>query len=545
MLEDKATAPLPESLPGAIPRGWRNAAVTGLLVLHALLCWFSRPAGVITGQDDVEYVSLSQSMRQGGYHEIWRIDAPLHSQYPPGYPALLAAWGLIFGDSYSSHSALSALLSTGALALAYLVVRRTLGDGFALASLAVLAVNPLLIRTGGTVGSEPPFMALSVAALACAHFAARHRRYVVLAVAAAVFAALTRSVGIVLIGTLSLHWLIERRWKPLVALVSVSLVTVGAWMLWTVLAPDQYVGASYVADLRAVGGQANTNMPPLLRRVLPRVQYYLTDAGPFALAQPTIPGTLIDNVVGVLVVWPSFLVGLYMMARRWRSAALYLGLTGALLLAWPWRTERFILPLLPLMVPAILVGAWGLTRWIGSRTALITVGVIAIVLTASAATRSARIVADYVSCRGGDFTSDLRCLTSDQVAYFQAVRYIDEHAPPDAVVLTAKSGALYHYTKRKSVSFLDVMAQGADGFLPYLRERNVEWILMSSMQAESRRMESFYRANCAHLSPQVFFPKGTYVFRILNAPDSTVALACMRAMDVHQAADSVAQENLR
>ena len=545
MPDERRIDPTPESLPGAVPRAWRVAAAASLLVLHALLCWLSRPAGVITGQDDVEYVSLAKSLRQGGYHEIWRIDSPLHSQYPPGYPALLAGWGLIIGDGYSSLAALSALLSTGALGLAYLVVRRSFGDTFALASLAVLAVNPLLVRTGGTVGSEPAFMAFSLAALALVFGRGASSRRVGLAIAAAVLAALTRSVGIVLIGTLGLYWLIGRRWKAILALASASLVTVGAWMLWTALAPAQYVGASYVADLRTVGGQPGGAVESLLGRLVPRIQYYLTDAGPFALAQPTVPGTLIDNVIGLFVIWPAMLAGLYLLMRRWRAAALYLTLTAGLLLAWPWRTERFILPLLPLMVPTLLVGTHLLTRWIGARTAFVSTGIVAVTLAASAATRTGRLVADFVACRAGDFTSDTRCLTSDQIAYFRAVQYIDEHTPADAVVLTAKSGALYQYTHRKSVSFLDVMAQGAEGFLPYLRQRNVEWILMSSMQAESRRMESHYRANCAYLSPQVFFPAGTYVFRIMSAPDSAVADACVKAMDVHQAADSIAQLNLR
>jgi hypothetical protein len=481
-------------------------------------------------------VSLGQSLRQGGYNEIWRIDAPVHSQYPPGYPALISVWGLAFGDSYVSLSAMNALLSTLALFLGYSLLRRLFGEGVALASLAVLAVNPMLVMSGGMVGSEPVFMLAGMLALFFAQRANLRRSDIAIAIGAAVFAALSRSIGVVLIGALALHWLIERRWKALLVLAAATLVTVGAWMAWTVMAPEQYAGTSYIADLRAVTGQGGADQS-VMKRVLRRAIYYATDAVPFTIAQPSIANTLIDNIVGVLILWPAVAVGTFVLARRWWPAAIYLVLTGLLLLAWPWGNERFILPLMPLLMPALILGAMTIVQRIGKRAATVFVGLYVMTLWVSAATESAGRLPEAFSCRAGDFTRDLNCVAPDQAGYFEAIRHINEHTPPDAVILTAKSGALYHYTGRKVVSYRDAQAQGPEGFRPYLERLGANWIVVTSMSGESRRMMQIYEANCDYLSPEASFPEATYVLRVLAVADSSAGSACRKAIEEQRASE--------
>jgi 4-amino-4-deoxy-L-arabinose transferase-like glycosyltransferase len=537
MLLDKPTNSVNGGAGGVTRPAWRIGVLAGLLALHALLCFFTRPPDFLTGQDDIEYVSLGQSLRQGGYNEIWRIDAPVHSQYPPGYPALISVWGLAFGDSYASLAVMNALLSTLALFLGYSLVQRRFNEGVALTSLAVLAVNPLLVKTGGMVGSEPAFMLASMLVLSFAQRAKLKTRDVAIAIAAAVFAALSRSIGVILIGALALHWLGQRRWKALLVLAVASLVTVGAWLAWTAMAPEQYTGSSYIADLRSVGGQSGADGPSVVTRVLRRAVYYATDAVPFTMAQPSIPNTLIDNIVGVLILWPSVAVGTFAFARRWRPAATYMVLTGLLLLAWPWGNERFILPLMPLLVPALIIGAITIIKRFGTRAATVFAGIIVITLWVSAATSSARRLPVAFSCRAGDFTRDLNCVGRDQAGYFEAVRYINEHTPRDAVVLAAKSGALYHYTGRKVVSYRDAQAQGPEGFRPYLDRLGADWIVVTSMSGESRRMMQIYEANCDYLSPEASFPEATFVLHVLAAADSAVGQACKKAIEVQRASE--------
>jgi hypothetical protein len=90
---------------GAHEAARRAKVVVGLVLLAALahmaLAWASRNPGFMTGQDDAQYLLLGQSIRGGGYHELFRVDRPVHALYPPGYAAMLAVWGLLVGDRSS------------------------------------------------------------------------------------------------------------------------------------------------------------------------------------------------------------------------------------------------------------------------------------------------------------------------------------------------------------------------------------------------------------------------------------------------------------
>jgi hypothetical protein len=241
--------------------------------------------------------------------------------------------------------------------------------------------------------------------------------------------------------------------------------------------------------------------------------------------------------VGVLILWPAVAVGTFAFARRWWPAAIYLVLTGLLLLAWPWGSERFILPLMPLLVPALIIGAMTIARRVGWRATTVFVGIYVITLCLSAATESAGRLPEAFSCRAGDFTRDLNCVAPDQAGYFEAIRHINEHTPPDAVILTAKSGALYHYTGRKVVSYRDAQAQGPEGFRPYLERLGANWIVVTSMSGESRRMMQIYEANCDYLSPEASFPEATYVLRVLAVADSAAGSACRKAIEEQRASE--------
>ena len=44
-----------------------------VLVSHAVLAWLSREPGILTREDDAEYIVLAQSLQDFGYHESFRV----------------------------------------------------------------------------------------------------------------------------------------------------------------------------------------------------------------------------------------------------------------------------------------------------------------------------------------------------------------------------------------------------------------------------------------------------------------------------------------
>ena len=103
---------------------WLIAAV--LLVAFALLAWLQRVPSLTTANDDATYVLLSRSLREGAYSSIHLVGAPVHTKYPPVFPALLAVVSTVFGESIDAFTAMNIALAAASLALVFAIARRRL-----------------------------------------------------------------------------------------------------------------------------------------------------------------------------------------------------------------------------------------------------------------------------------------------------------------------------------------------------------------------------------------------------------------------------------
>jgi 4-amino-4-deoxy-L-arabinose transferase-like glycosyltransferase len=516
--------------PGSIARAARWIALVAIVV-HMFAAWFARPPGILTGQDDAEYVILARSLRGGGYQELHRVDAPVHSTYPPGYPALLAAWGAVTGDDFDALVVLNVVLSAAALLLLRrALLRRGFDETVATGSVVVLALNPALVAFAGSVMSEVPYILLTTLCLLLLADDDPRTRSLALAGAAAILAALTRSIGITLLGALGALWLIERRWKPLGALVAASALTVGVWLLWTVLAPEQYLGTSYVADLRAGATKSSWSPGPLLR-IPGHIAWYARAGVPWTLAIPTVPGTVIDNAVVVALLALLGGVGVWTFVRRWRLAALYLAAYGGLIAVWLWRTDRFAIPLLPLIVPALLVGAHELAVLLKIRRPWLLPTACALFLATAAGLRTGGAVAAALRCDRSAVLPDAECLTPDQASYFAAIRWIRDNTADDDVLLAAKSAPLWLYAGRHSVGYGTALSGDTTTFVPFLRDNGVDYVLLGVLeQNEVWQLAPLMAGVCGNFTLEATFPPGTYLFRLPAEGEAVPAGAACAAV---------------
>jgi len=528
--------PSPESpRPGPGRRSWLLLVL--LLLLHAVFVWLARRPGILTGQGDVQYIVLGQSIRDGGYRDAFLAHAPPHAQYPPGYPAVVAVWGAVFGDSFDSLAALSLLFSLTSLFLVYLAARRVFDERFALWTLLALCVNPVLIVFGGAIASETPYLLASTLAL---YALARDRpsgRWLALAIAASILATLTRSVGVTLIGAIALHWVLEERWRPALVLAGASALLVGAWLLWTLVSPASAVGSAYVAELRAAAAGQPWRLP-IHERIFDHALWYVRAAIPSSLAVPTVSGTWIDNLLSVALLLVAGIAGMVSLIRVWRPAALYLIAYAALLALWLWSVDRFVAPVVPLLIVTILSGARVLARPLHANGAAIAVAAFALVFAGSGVVRSFAAVRDHVRCQRGGDMPDPQCLSVDQASYFDALRWIRANTPDDAIFLAAKSGALYHYTGRTSTAWADGVSQQRANFLPWLRQRRARRILASGLDVrEPSALAPLLVANCRGLVSAAEFPPRTFLFelrdRVSDAEADASCAAAARYRDLH------------
>lgn len=494
-------------------RTWQIVAMlAALMLLHAVLAWLARRPGIVWGEDDVSYMLLSESLRHFSYREVQDIAAPIHARFPPGYPAALALWGLLFHDRFDGLIVYSILCSIATLLLLFDAVRRTFSVRLALLVVALVAVNPMTLVDAGALMSEAQFKLFCVLALWSTIREETDPRFWVLSMAAAVIAALTRTAGLVLVVALLTYWLSNGHARRVVAFAIFFGATAGAWLAWTWRAPDAAAQRLYTADwiaiLRGVEESPTSSWP----RMIERVRVLLGNHFPFALASPTVAGTAADNVAWL--VFGAFVtpVGVYQLLRRWRAAAIFLGGYGLLLLLWRYAIERFSSPIVPLMLLVLIAGLTTLVRSRPARAAA--VGALAILLLAGAAQHYARTYRAVAGCNRTMGEVDADCLPADERGLLLAARWARDSTPPAAIFVVSKERAFYYHSKRRSTNQDKTLRSDSLSLAPYLRERGVTYAVTSKVGVLEREFNNLIAHACRDFELVREFPEHTVIVRL-------------------------------
>jgi len=541
-----ATAPvsLVPQKPMATSTGWTGVIPSGialaLVLLHGWLAWEGRSPGVLTGQDDAEYFMLAQALRHGGYADLHRIGTPTHQKFPPGYPAAIAAVTGVVGPRFDAVLLLGVLGSALALALLYTVLRRLWHPVGALMVLAPLAVNPYLLGLAGEIRAEPLYLLLTLVALFALATADPRPGRLVVATTATVAAALTRSIGVTLLVAVAFHWLLERRWGAVAAVSLSAALTVGVWIAWTIKAPEQFVGSSYIADVTdRIGSQGGGGVVlGLLQRVVRNLPKLLGSIVPAQLAFPAVPRTPWDNLASATLVTAGLAAGLWALARSWRPAALYVLATGGLLSIWPWIEERFVTPSVPLILAVTLLGLDRLVaRW-GMRARAVVVGTVALILTVNGTHLTLRAMQTRADCMRGATPPSPTCMRADQASYLAAMQHIRQHVPAGAVFMSAKPETVYHYTGHQSVFRRFTYQQDSLSLPAFLQQWDVRYILLGSVHiAEPGTMAAALLGNCRRLELEAMFPPRTLLLRVPSAGEEPPAHNGCAAIDFYRRAN--------
>ncbi len=524
----------------------RYPIVAFLVLLFLVTGWLGREPTMTKGMDELTYLSLSRSLQSGSYRDFSMASAPLHVKYPPVYPAWLVLVRSITGENHDLLRVSNLALLAVALVLLFAVARRLVGTELALGFLVLLALNREMLWMGGSLMSEGLFLLLTTAALAATlptDRAAAGRGF--LAAGLALLAFLTRSAGIALVVGVGLWaWSARRRVRGLFPTYLVaSAVVVGGWFAYVSYASRHGGHGSYATE---ASRPAARNPAPFVVKVVVGAasvaKEYATTELPFALALPTVRGTVIDNLIGVGILAVLLVAGLVPLARSWPAAAAYWLLYGAVLLVWPWADHRLVTPMVPLTLLAVLLGARGLSQYLPARARGPTLGAVVVLLAIGGVQGAVQRIVEYRDCDRSRPYSSPGCY--DQVALSLAAgsEYIRAHAAPDDIVLTERSQAIGflsgHLTERSE----PLLRTPPGEVVGWLRARHIRFIFLPRMAWwESARLAPLLLASCHQLRLEGHFPPRALLLST-DPPETAHADACAALTAIAKGGDGKARE---
>ncbi len=464
------------------------ALVGGVVAMAVALAVFD--PYLFTGGDNVAYYALTRALATGqGYVNLIAPGARPETVYPPGYPALLVPFYWVFGGSIVGLKIQSLLAGAIVLMATWGVAARDRGlPAWApVASVWLVGLAPVFLMYTHFVLSDMSYTAIAVLALWAFGLAdggepGAHpsMRWWVVGCVLMLLGFWVRTAGVALIGAVFCWALLRRHWRHAGVVVVAALVGAVPWLWWTARRPPATGG--YLQQAR--GGDRldpESSAIPVMEfvvRTWENLSYYVQIDLP-QLFWPVAPVPISVRTVGAVLGVALIIVGSWSLFRRRGLTVwdLYVLATGAMLLLWPWRGDRFFLTLVPFIWLYLLAGLDRALAFIPGRrwAAPLVTAVLVLVLVVGVART---VPAQWVYTRAyldGDEMAGYPTFWQD---YFEAARWIGEENP-QAVIAARKPTLAWYWSQQPSLVY--PFHGDPDRTWRFLRRRGVTHIIVDPL----------------------------------------------------------------
>lgn len=476
---------------------WRLGVPAALALVCLAIGGWTFDAKLSLSGDNTEFITLARSLARGqGLSYIQQPDAHPATKYPFGFPLMLAPFAAGVEGAAGFEGAAGAadatrpandwiamkwlvvVLFSASVPLFYLLARREMGEGAALVAAALAATNPLLVDYGHQVMSEIPYLAFSLASLLLLQIGLEPERrewngWLIGGFVLAVSAYYVRSVGVALLGALMVHLLWRRQWRRAGAAVGGTVLCLLPWVLRNRAAGG---GGVYVKQLIQVNPyypeQGLLNLSGLLERVAGHIVFYLQHGLPQALV-PSLGvwrGPLNPASLGLLAL-AGYAVAVWWRRDQHRLLLIYAVFFLGTVLLWPWPGDRFVVPIIPLLVffaVRALAQLLCQVRRFGGQS------VAGVLMAASAAVLlwgNAGLLDGLARRARADYPPAWR-------NYYAAAQWLRANTPANVVVCARKAFWLYVASGRRAVPYPFVEP---DGVLTDLDRHGVDYVVVEQL----------------------------------------------------------------
>ncbi len=425
-----------------------------LMVIFIIINILNFDPKLFLGGDNAHYLILAKSLITGqGYRDIFMPDMPAHSQYPPGFPILLAPFVLLFSDNFIAIKLVIMLLSVGMFYFCYQLYKHYLTDRRWILALLLVTCSPIIIMYSHYILSEIPYLFFSLLAIYLfTKIKILNRKTLALfigMISALIATYYLRTVGITLLLAILIYLIFTKRYSEFVILLLLSGIFVALWQIRSVKIGDSGYFTQFFSrnpyDLEA----GKITFSELISRFFKNFKLYTLEIFPKILL-PTWHNVVALRIVGFLSS-SLVLIGLISKIKKISMLEIYLVLFLIITFAWPavWTGDRFLLPILPLLFYYLILGIQRLIKKSFVMPSLITSFFVIFCLAELLSVSSENMRNLNAYFRGDKMAG----YPLDWQNYFKALDWIKHNTATDEVVISRKPQFTYLIANRKSFTY--------------------------------------------------------------------------------------------
>jgi len=477
-----------------IPKEKRKTGVLlfFILILNLLLALLLFDPKLSTGGDNATYIVLAKSIISGkGFRDLSAPGEPFHTQYPFGYPLLLAPLLLLFPQNFIPLKFLSLLLGTGSLLLFFHLFKNRVEPFILIISLLLLALNPDLLEFSHWELSEIPYLFFSLLSLFLLIIGmTRNPSLNPTLLTGLVSMMLTyyiRSIGLALILAALVFLIYKRNFKLFFFLLFFAFLIAFPWFFRNQrINPGQNEYLSQFLMRDPYNPDAGLlSSAEFIERFFTNLKIYFFSVIP-AITLPFFSSLLPSSFTLFLslVVTGLILIGIYVLIKnRVGLTEFYLLFYLGIALIWPsvWSDRRFLIPVIPFLIfPFVLGIKTILGKMISHFWPILFVPLLSLLVLAnlqvllSQIPENLRLLSQY---RKGEVMAGY---SPDWFNYYKAAEWVKSNTLSSSIVMSRKPSLFFLRSERKGICY--PFTSNPKQILSAIDEQGVSYVIVDSFR---------------------------------------------------------------
>jgi len=317
--------------------------------------------------DNARYLLVAKSLLAGtGYRIINSPDSPFETKYPFGYPLILAFIMSFFGKNLVFLKLFSLLSFIISIWLSFKIFSKDVSQKNLISLILIMALSPYLAQYSDHILTEMPYLFISLLAFFMFKKYLADKRYFIPLVLTLILVFYIRIPGVALLGAIIFYYLFKKDFKKVICWGLLSIFIILPWIIWgkTHGIPGDLEDYQRIVFLKnqfypEMGCESILGM---CFRAYRRIKFYSLSAIPTVIFPSSGLHVSLYNLkivkilLGIFVSIVAFIGYVKKFVLKRDILEFYFLVYCGIYLIWVWAEERYLVPVLPIILFYFIYG---------------------------------------------------------------------------------------------------------------------------------------------------------------------------------------------